>query len=1139
MSAPSATVTVSGGAPATVTITTQPAATVQSGITFAAVPVVTVTDGAGNVVPSQAVTVAVSSGSALTFSNATATTNASGVATFTGLSASGLVGDRTLQFTAGTAVSPASSTVTVTAGAAATVTISTQPSATVQSGVTFPTVPVVTVRDAATNLVSSQLVTVSVASGGALTFTNGSATTNGSGVATFSGLSAAGLVGVRTLEFTAGAVLSAASNNVTVNAGLPAAVAITTQPAGAVQSGVAFPTVPVVTVTDGSGNLVPSQAVTVSVASGSALTFTNGTATTDGNGVATFTGLVAAGLAGDRTLRFTAGTAQSAASTTVTVSGGAPATVAITTQPSATVRSGVTFTTVPVVTVTDGAGNPVPNQAVTVSVVTGGALTFTNGSATTDINGVATFTGLAADGLIGTRTLRFTAGTALSAASGNVAVTAGLPATVTITTQPAATVQSGVVFPNPVPAVTVRDAATNLVPTQVVTVSVASGSALTFTNGSATTNASGVATFTGLIATGTVGIRTLAFTAGTAVSVASNNVTVNGGPPTSVVIATQPAAVVQSGVAFPTVPVVTVTDAGGNPVSSQPVTVSVVPASGGALTFTNGTATTDGTGTATFAGLSASGLIGNRTLRFTAGTAVSAASTTVAVTPGLPATVTITTQPAATVQTGVVFPTVPVVTVRDAATNLVPNQPVTVSVATGGVLTFTNGTATTSAVAGPTLGQAPFTGLVATGLLGARTLLFTAGTAVSVASTSVNVTAGPLAQLVVTPATSMLLTAGATKQLTATPLDAGGNTLTGQPAPTWTTSSASIATVSATGLVTAGATNGTATITATIGSVSGTALVMMGQVAVVTNNLDRTVSVLNGTAVQATPSVGNGPLDVAITPDGLTAWVLNNNGSNINRVTLGTNAVSAPMGSSNPRGVSIDPAGAFAFVVRGALDPSLSVFRTSDNAVVTQVLSGKSPRYVVATATDVWVTDSGRTATNGQVMRYNRSSGFVTDSVMVGNTPYGIDVTPNGQFLYVADLDSNTVSVINTGTLTRVATIAVGTRPWGVKVTPNGQFVYVANSGSNTVSVIATASNTVTATVTVGSNPRGLAITAAGDLVYVANSGCDWTPATRVSGCPASGAGTVSRIATATNTLFGSNITVGSTPSHIALRSVQ
>ncbi|HXW97629.1 MAG TPA: beta-propeller fold lactonase family protein, partial [Gemmatimonadales bacterium] len=226
--------------------------------------------------------------------------------------------------------------------------------------------------------------------------------------------------------------------------------------------------------------------------------------------------------------------------------------------------------------------------------------------------------------------------------------------------------------------------------------------------------------------------------------------------------------------------------------------------------------------------------------------------------------------------------------------------------------------------------------------------------------------------------------------------------------------------------------------------------------------------------------------------------------------------------SSNPRGISIEPTGTYAFIVRGSLDPSLEVRQVSDGSSVTRVVA-KAPRYVVATSTDAWVGDSGTTATNGQVRRYNRSVGDFTDSVMVGANPYGIDITPNGNFVYVANKDSNTVSVINTSTLTRVANIAVGSAPWGVRVTPNGSFVYVANSGANTVSVISTATNTVTATVTVGSNPRGLAITAAGDIVYVANSG----------------SGTVSRIATATNTLTGSAITVGGTPSHIALRNVQ
>ena len=208
-----------------------------------------------------------------------------------------------------------------------------------------------------------------------------------------------------------------------MNAGLAATVAITTQPAATVQSGVVFPTVPVVTVTDGS-NLVTGQAVTVSVASGSALTFTNGSATTDGSGVATFTGLSAVGVAGDRTLLFTAGTAVSAASSTVTFTAGVPATVTITTQAAIAVQSGVIFPTVPVITVKDAGGNNVANQAVTVSVITGSALTFTNGTATTDVNGVATFTGLSASGLIGTRP-PFTAGTVNSVNSTNLVVNAG------------------------------------------------------------------------------------------------------------------------------------------------------------------------------------------------------------------------------------------------------------------------------------------------------------------------------------------------------------------------------------------------------------------------------------------------------------------------------------------------------------------------------------------------------------------------------------------------------------------------------------------------------------------------------------------------------------------------------------------
>ena len=85
-------------------------------------------------------------------------------------------------------------------------------------------------------------------------------------------------------------------------------------------------------------------------------------------------------------------------------------------------------------------------------------------------------------------------------------------------------------------------------------------------------------------------------------------------------------------------------------------------------------------------------------------------------------------------------------------------------------------------------------------------------------SSVVDVSAVPVSSVSVTP-TSLSLTVGQTGQLTAAPRDASGNALTGRVI-TWTTSSAAVATVNGSGLVT-GRGAGTATITATSEGKSG------------------------------------------------------------------------------------------------------------------------------------------------------------------------------------------------------------------------------------------------------------------------------------------------------------------------------
>jgi len=113
---------------------------------------------------------------------------------------------------------------------------------------------------------------------------------------------------------------------------------------------------------------------------------------------------------------------------------------------------------------------------------------------------------------------------------------------------------------------------------------------------------------------------------------------------------------------------------------------------------------------------------------------------------------------------------------------------------------------------------------------------------------------------------------------------------------------------------------------------------------------------------------------------------------------------------------------------------------------------------------------------------------IVITTVEAGAGPYGVGVSPDGKKVYVANNDSNTVSAIDTATNTVTATIPVGRKPWGIAVAPDGTKVHVANNLDNTTSVIDTATNTVITTVPAGIYPSGVAVTPDGTKVYFASS---------------------------------------------------
>jgi hypothetical protein len=219
---------------------------------------------------------------------------------------------------------------------------------------------------------------------------------------------------------------------------------------------------------------------------------------------------------------------------------------------SATVNTAIT----PVTFTAAGFGTEIITYTVAPTLPTGLSLNAGTG----EISGTPTVAIAAADYVV-TATGNGDPATTATATI-NITITAGAAAKLAIATPPSASTASGVVFAQQ-PAIQLLDASDNVVSQNnvVVTAAIASGDGTLSGTLTATTNGSGVATFSGLSITGGTGIRTLTFTSPDLTEVTSANITVTA------------AAIAPGSVPTPATPTTPVTPA---PAPISPVT-PVVP----------------------------------------------------------------------------------------------------------------------------------------------------------------------------------------------------------------------------------------------------------------------------------------------------------------------------------------------------------------------------------------------------------------------------------------------------------------------------------------------------------------------------------------------------------------------------------
>lgn len=154
---------------------------------------------------------------------------------------------------------------------------------------------------------------------------------------------------------------------------------------------------------------------------------------------------------------------------------------------------------------------------------------------------------------------------------------------------------------------------------------------------------------------------------------------------------------------------------------------------------------------------------------------------------------------------------------------------------------------------------------------------------------------------------------------------------------------------------------------------------------------------------------------------------------------------------------------------------TISIINTSDNTVTLPSITGFFGPFAIAITPNgeyAYVTNFGSnnfSPVGTTVSVVNLHSNSIVDTISLGIQPASIAIAPDGCYAYVSnyytlydgpnftDLTANqgTVSIIDIHTNQLVSpTIDVGLSPGGIAISPNGQFAYVTNYTSQTVSVI-------------------------------------------------------------------------------------
>jgi YVTN family beta-propeller protein len=277
---------------------------------------------------------------------------------------------------------------------------------------------------------------------------------------------------------------------------------------------------------------------------------------------------------------------------------------------------------------------------------------------------------------------------------------------------------------------------------------------------------------------------------------------------------------------------------------------------------------------------------------------------------------------------------------------------------------------------------------------------------------------------------------------------------------------------------------------------------------IVLNKSDAQAALVNPATyeVESLLETGQGPHEVAASPDGRYAYVTNYGlygaatpghkpenepGNTITVLDLMNRKVHATwdLGSfSQPHGIAVSRSGRLVWVTcEGAqavleLDAGTGkltrIWKTNQNASHMIVASQDEKKLYVSNI---------RSGTVSVIDRTRPTDGTAAPNIATGASPEGIALSPDGREVWVGNRGANSIAVIDTATDKVTASFSSGGKaPIRVKFTPDGKEAWVSNAENNTVCVLDGATHALLATIETGAGPVGTVIPPDGKRVFIA-----------------------------------------------------